>query len=476
MRNHSIVCAFIGVLALAMTACVEKEKEPKLYDGEFPKKQLIEEFTGQDCGYCPMGMDYIHEFIKDDANWVVILHHDGYKTDNLTVSGSSTITKKIGVQGAPSMSINRDPIKLGGKNQLYFHPAYLEDINKNGFDSKTYASIDIANTYNADDHKLHVTVSGQIGKADYPSLTLTVLVKESGIVDYQSDYNATYEGWQEFRHCNAVRAFLTDAQGDPIYVKETNRAYKSEFDIELDAKWNAANCMVVAFLSENEFKPVVQVNESPVVSGTNGGANIQHGGITRVPVADYYPESSATAGPKDYSGANADTLTTATASYKSYNNDGFNYWTIMAYDPDASFTVNKTKCLPFAYIYIFTKLDETTIPNGTYPINNSIQPGTVYAGYRDDVHFEIGGSEFFYTSASYFKQGYLVPAAQWLISDGAMIITDNGWELKGHARNGAVINLYGSTPIQNNSKGSAPAKKPQQNTENLQGKYLMLQK
>ncbi|MCR5050760.1 MAG: Omp28-related outer membrane protein, partial [Paludibacteraceae bacterium] len=459
MRNHSFLFALIGAVMLAFTAC---EKELKLYNGDFPKKNLIEEFTGQDCGYCPSGMDYIHDFIKNDTNWVVVLHHDGYTEDNFTVKGSSEIASKLEVEGAPSMSINREETSYTNEkgkevNEVVFHPGYLGYVTKS-FAKTTYASVNIANTYDANSRKLHVKVTGQIGKADYPALKLTVLVKESGMIDYQSDYNNTFKGWKEFRHTNAVRAFLTETFGSPISVVDKNRSYTAEYDIELSDKWNAENCMVVAFLTEGEYKPAIQANQRPVVSGSKGGADIQHGGITKEPVPDYYPEPSATAGPKDYTNQEKEIMSNTQASYKSYSSDGFKFWTIMAYNPNITFKFDGTTCIPAAFIYVFTDLNATSIPNGTYPFSLEPKPGNAYAGFRDDEHYETGGSNYSPVSRAYFQQGYLVPTGQWLIASGTLTVTDEGWSVTGKARNGADINIVGTAPIAYRSaSNNAPA-------------------
>lgn len=126
------------------------------------------------------------------------------------------------------------------------------------------ASVVINNGYDAATRRLDVTVSGALCKVDYSTLMLTVLVKESGMIDYQKDYYKTFEGWSEFRHTNAVRAFLTRADGDTVKVDDT-RHYTATYSLTLGNGWKAENCMVVAFLSEG-FSPVVQVDEKPVVS------------------------------------------------------------------------------------------------------------------------------------------------------------------------------------------------------------------
>ena len=41
---------------VTLTSCEPKdEPKPEVIPDSFPKKHLIEEFTGQTCGYCPYG-------------------------------------------------------------------------------------------------------------------------------------------------------------------------------------------------------------------------------------------------------------------------------------------------------------------------------------------------------------------------------------------------------------------------------------
>lgn len=422
----------------------------------FPKKHLIEEFTGQDCGYCPYGMDCVHDFIGNDTNWIVVLHHYGYQKDHFSVSGSQNITSKLGVNGAPTIAVNRATTKSEAGRVICFHPGYLPTTGKQQFSATTYVSLNISNTYDEASRTLQVHLSGMTCNDDHPALMLTVMLKESGMVDYQQDYYGTYEGWKEFRHTNAVRAFLSAPLGDSVHVDNTYQ-WSADYELQLDSKWVPENCAVVALVSE-AFKPVVQAEQRPVVRGTRGGADIQHGGITAVPVADYYPEPGTDISPMTYSGREADTLTVANAYYTPVSSLGVNYWQIQAYNSAKTVKVNRTSCVPFADFYLFTSLDVKTIPVGTYELNNSMQPGTAYAGYRDDENVVIEGSSFYYISKTYFQQGYLVPQAQWLIVDGTLTVTESGWSIDGHAMNGTDIHLFGSKPVSVRGRASAPRK------------------
>ena len=443
----------IGLFTLVFVGC--SQQEPTYSSQQFVKKHLIEEFTGQGCGYCPYGMDCIHDFIGNDTNWIVVLHHYGYQADHFSVSGSKQITTKLKVSGAPSMTVDRAESKISNNTTVVFHPGYLPNVNKSQYADSTYASVVIDNEYDASTRVVKIKVSGVIGKSDYsPELKLTVLVKESGMIDSQVDYYNTFEGWEQFRHTNAVRAYLTDPLGDDLYIRSLK--YSEQYELTLNAAWNAENCMVVAFITD-DFQPVVQAEQKPVVAGTKGGNDITHGGIKAVEVEDYYPEPGTDIGPSYYSQQDTDTLNKAAAYYEDYSEYGFRYWTMQAYNTSTVFSINKTNCIPFAQIAFFTEVGATSL-TGTYELTNTLEPGTAFAGYRDDDKVQIGGSEYYYTSLSYFNSGYLVPEAEWLIADGQLVIEDEQWSLTGHARNGQPIVLFGSTAVKNGGRASAPAR------------------
>ena len=239
----------------------------------FVRKHLIEEFTGQGCGWCPGGMDNVHAFMADDPNWVLVMHHTF--TDNFTVSGSNVIAGRLGVGGAPYVTVDRAKTNYGEGSATVFHPGYLPYTNKGQFDTTTYASIELENRYDSMTRELKVKVSGLVLDTTKTNLKLTVIVKESGVIALQYDF--VNGNWPKFCHTNLVRSFLTSATGKTFALDSTQH-YELELTATLNTKWVPENCMVVAWMAEN-FKPVVQVAELPVVEGTTGGADIQHGGI-----------------------------------------------------------------------------------------------------------------------------------------------------------------------------------------------------
>lgn len=279
---NTILCS----LLLAMTACEQKNvpdnsntgPKTKTYanhrdsivEQSFPMKHIIEEFTAIWCGYCPGGMSYIHDFVKNDTNWIVIMHHED---DDMSTRWDSVISNEFEITFIPRTTINR-----AGLNML-FHPQEMGKWHCEDYEEETYVSLNVNNTYDSISRKLHIAVSGLVGQSDFPNLRLTVLIKESGIIDKQGDMNVpTYHYWEEFCHTDAPRAYTTEALGDSIDV-DNHGYFANDFELDMDSTWVANNCMVVAFVSE-EIKPIIQVEQRPVVAGAMGGADIQCGGIT----------------------------------------------------------------------------------------------------------------------------------------------------------------------------------------------------
>lgn len=448
----------LSLIAMAMTTLCfvgcKSENEPDPIPESFPKTHLIEEFTGQGCGYCPRGMDEVHAYMDENPNYVLVMHHT-YGTDHFTVSGSKTIASAYDVDAAPQACVDRSKTKSVDGNMIIFNPIYMYSVDPDQFEKTTYASVNIENEYNAETRELRVVVTGAICKTESPALKLTVLVKESGMIDSQQDNYNTFEGWQEFRHTNAVRAFLSKAMGNAITVG--NQRYTESFVYKMKSTWNPENCMVVAFLTE-EDNVVVQASEKPVVAGTKGGADILHGGITPVAVPDYYPEPNETAGPATYSGREAENLTVSNAYYDQFEAYGITRWIIEAYNKSTTATVSGVKSIPFVELYLLTAYsDSPALPIGTFPINATQEAETVIAGFRNDNPQQLGGSIFYFLNRSYFNQGYFYPTAEWLITDGEMIITDEGWTLNGHARNGSEIHLTGAALV-DKTQTNAPAR------------------
>ena len=263
---------FTVVVLLCATLVASAQEVPS----SFPRKYLIEHFTGDECGYCPEGMYSIVGYTqKTSTPCIWVSHHYGYNTDEYTISESAKIASTCGVSGAPNMAINRTKV-MG--SAIAFHPGYLPEAGMaeaiaSKCDTVAEASVVIDHTYNAETRELNVTVSGQVANTAVTEYLLTVLIKENGLIGKQADYYWSWKtaGYKEFLHPCVARDLLSATQlGDTVKVE--NQAYSKTFTYTVSQKWVAENCNIVAYITPLNKKPIINAEETPLVAGTTGGA------------------------------------------------------------------------------------------------------------------------------------------------------------------------------------------------------------
>ena len=387
------------------------DPKPIVIPESFPKKHLIEHFTGEACGYCPYGMECIEEYVKEDTNLIWVSHHYGYGEDEYTIKENETLGVLFGVEGAPSVVLDRteqsyvDQSTKKKTSQLVFHPGYLSELQSE-LEKTTYASVVINHTFDAATGELSVTVSGLVADTTVSELALTVLVKENNLIGAQADFYGSWEGWEEFRHNKVVRTFLTAATGDKVSVEK--QQYTATFTGKLANIADANNCVVVAYITTTDNEPIINAEQTPLVKGTTGGEEFLSEGIKMVEVPEGYPETGEPKSPIAFDGAYSGTIQTGLMAIELLSN--------------AQVKISGYTGYPLAYLYLFA----SQLAPGEYPINSTEQSGTVYAGYRDDKAFDFGGSMFCYAEEYYLTQGYIYPLQIWLLVSGKLIIAADG--------------------------------------------------
>lgn len=432
------------VAALAFTSCGgDNIVEPDSVGTTYPRMQLIEHFTGEDCGYCPSGMDYIYaEYSKDPDNMVWVSNHSGYKNDEYTISGSAKIVKALEVGGAPSISVNR---YVYNKSKNY-HPSYIASVMKKQEKTSTCCIL-LDRQFDAASRNLHVKAIIKTSQENLPGVMLTLGVTESGPVGPQADYESSWEGWREFVHTHIIRVYATEPLGTEYVFK--NRVAVAEFDIPMDGTWNADNCEIVAWITESATKwPVLNAAKLHVVEGTKGGEDIKHGGVTAVPVPDSYPESGAVAQEVRFTQFNKELknqggLTIASLVFRSDS--------VVARDPSyGNF---------YPYLELYACMPQgTSIAYGTYNVAPEIAAGNVVAATRDDEKFEISGSMIYYVF-SYNNSLYI--GKQWLVNAGTVVISETGVDVNITTRNGSTFHGF----YNGNVNGTAPLAAPKRHQE-----------
>ena len=274
------------ILTIVMLVCATLVASAQEVPSSFPRKYLLEHFTDEECIYCPGGMAAIVEYTQNTTTPCVwVSHHYGFANDEYTIPENAKIGAACGVQGAPSMAMNRT--KMQGAT-IAFHPGYLveegfPELIETKCATEAEASVVIDHTYDAATRELNVTVSGQVANTTVTEYLLTVLVKENGLIGKQSDYNEysfKAGGYKEFVHPRVVRDVLcSDALGDKVAVE--NQAYSKNYVYTIPVNWEADNCCIVAYITPTSKKPVINAEETPLVAGTTGGKEYLPFGITQ---------------------------------------------------------------------------------------------------------------------------------------------------------------------------------------------------
>ena len=371
----------------------------------FPRKYLIEHFTGDQCGYCPGGMFSIEEYISTtETPCIWVSHHYGYNEDEYTIPENAKIGKACGVSGAPNMAMNRTKI-MG--TSIAFHPGYLVE---NGIPAQiaskcpteAEASVIINHTYDAATRELNVTVSGQVANTDVTEYLLTVLIKENGLIGKQSDYNEysfKSAGFKEFVHPRVVRDVLcSDALGDIVAVE--NQAYSKDYTFTLPEGWVAENCGIVAYITPTNKKPIINAEETPLVAETTGGAEYKPFGIT---------ESKEP--------TNASKLTFDSLELSKPTDDK------LAIILVASNTTRSDMYGPVKLaVYLEFNTPDTILPIETLEFVDGNELNTFSAGHVDLVTQTFGGSYMAYYLASTMEDLCHI----WRIKNGTMTVASNG--------------------------------------------------
>lgn len=275
---------FLSLLAAAaflFTACEPKNEPqggieiPTLDPAteNYERTLMLEQFTGQGCGYCPTGASIIKEGlegIEDRVIWTA--HHAGFAADDFTISNSESLVKTFGVSGAPAMMLNRE------NTTFTYNTQSGETVEETALIHTPTGFADPASTFKAElakegeatvhiktalnDNQLTVAVYGAV--KEQQDIRITAYIQENKLIGEQSD-KATNQIIKNYEHNHVPRVFMSATLGDA--VTPDGKLYQKTYTVELDSKWKVENCEVVAFVTKKAgYKPVLNAASAPVQS------------------------------------------------------------------------------------------------------------------------------------------------------------------------------------------------------------------
>lgn len=253
------------------------------YEKSFPRKTLIEQFSTMNCPNCPSAHRFLDNMLKERTDYVWMVHHTGFGTDELTIPDSEQLGQLLNATAAPRLTYDRRilPCSLDENNPII--PGTNLYDSQPSFDYCTqqpaFTKLDIEPHYNEETDRLEITIRGErtnLCAELFPHARLTVQLIEDN-VETQSIQAGSYEKIQN----HVYRQSLTSIMGDEI-VWDGN-VFSHTLISDLPATWNPENLTVVAFINqptENETTQIeilnankVHVLTGPTSTGNNATAN-----------------------------------------------------------------------------------------------------------------------------------------------------------------------------------------------------------
>ena len=245
----------------------------------FTHSVLVENFTTGQCQYCPAG----HERLSMAAaafedNLVIVAHHTGYGSDNMTLTQSEEIAGYF-PQNAQSYS-DWVPGLFGAyadQNHSSFAPAlaiernaaYAEGAANGGVIGSVGSSATIANnlynalntpaqltiewdglSYNASSRQVTATVKGMFLNEISDQLRLNLWVVEDGIIASQVDATSG-RTIPNYEHNHVLRQLVTPTWGENAFGEtHVGSTFSKSYTFTLPSNVNADNAHLVAFVAK----------------------------------------------------------------------------------------------------------------------------------------------------------------------------------------------------------------------------------
>lgn len=269
--NHKLSVYVKDIDGTVPTENVEDDKSEadlKVYTETLARqKHLVEQFTSTSCGYCPNGYDMLNTLtsMRNDIAWVAVhgTMNSNYPDEYRTNACDTLLAFEI--SGYPSASFNRSFINDANINSYgtlavvisYNATAQqvasmFNEVMNEYTDVPSFASVNIATTYDPATRKASIKVSGK-GVEDFKEImgddaVLNVYLTEDGLTSSQLNYNIGNGQWvSNYPHNHVFRAALPSVCGVPI--NWNGNTYENDFSVTIDNDWNADNMNVVAFIS-----------------------------------------------------------------------------------------------------------------------------------------------------------------------------------------------------------------------------------
>lgn len=250
------------------------------------RKVLLEDYTGHTCGNCPKAASAADAVVQLYGDKVVVIGvHAGffsvpvppaplpsgapagsYFMDFRTPEGTlwdSPQNFGISTVGNPNGMVNR---KTFNGNRVIAHTNWASAVQTILNDSADIGT-KIFTGYNSVTREVNITVRGKFYNSNNSNLKLVVLISESNIITWQTDYDVTPNHVPDYNHKHVLRGTVNGAWGELFAnaLTPAGTTLEKNYTYTLNNSWNENNCSVVAFIYDEVTLEVLQADEVKIL-------------------------------------------------------------------------------------------------------------------------------------------------------------------------------------------------------------------
>ena len=250
------------------------------YEGQ--RKILLEEYTGHTCGNCPRAAEKLKDLMITHSGSIVPIavhvgffaephtNHSsgGYQYDFRTAEGDEyDLAFNNSNMGLPNGLINR---QNDAGTYPIFHPSWDQPV-QDLVDLDPEALIDIGVIYDEAVRSADITVDvSSLADLTAGPYKLSVVITEDSIYNWQTDYDlpSGQQDIPDYLHMFVLRESLNGPWGSELASGGSLTLGYSEsqtFNITLDSEYVDHNCNIVAYISREADRSVIQAESVPVI-------------------------------------------------------------------------------------------------------------------------------------------------------------------------------------------------------------------
>ncbi len=266
------------ITSLIFVLSCDKIEEPYEKEGAFiwrGRKVLVFDFTGHKCGNCPGAHNTIATLVEKygDAVVPVAIHSTSFA---IPASTDTTIPFHYDFRSDVGDYLGGRDYETGFYGQLYLPTGLVnslaaEDLSTHSSWTSKFAEyvttypeylIEIEPTFLPADSTINCDIEVKTNIANSRKIGLSVYILEDHIIQWQIDYEASPTDIEDYEHNHVLRAGMNGPFGDIIKDNTNSTAIgdilKKSYSKKSGDDWVIDNCLIVAFVYDDDTKEVLQ--------------------------------------------------------------------------------------------------------------------------------------------------------------------------------------------------------------------------